>query len=383
MLFEDAHWIDPTSRELLDLTVERIRGLPVLLIVTFRPGFQLTWVGQSRVTVVVLDRLDRPDRITLVERIAGGKALPGDVIDQIAHHSDGVPLFVEELTKSIMESGLLREEADRYVLDGPLQPLAIPTTLHASLLARLDRLDSARQVAQIGAVIGRDFSYALVHAVSHLDEHELQGALAHLVASELVFQHGMPPDALYRFKHALVQDAAYDSLLHGTRRHLHAQTADALEAHHPELMDSQPELLAQHYAEAGLVEESVAFWGKAGNRSATRSAMLEAVAQFQKGLDQLALLPDNPERQQRELVFLKGLGAALQSIKGYGAPETGQIFARARKLWEQLGSPSEFLEIPYGQSRHHMARGELDRAQWLAERARGRTWKRCLSFMIQ
>jgi predicted ATPase len=295
MVFEDAHWIDPTSRELLDLTVERIRNLPVLLVVTFRPEFQPPWTGLPQVTMLALNRLDRHDRTALVAQIAGGKALPDEVVDQIAERTDGVPLFVEELTKSVLESGLLLEEADRYVLDGALPPFAIPTTLHDSLMARLDRLASVRLVAQTGAAIGREFSYALLRAVSRLSEVELQAALARLVASELVFQRGIPPEAVYTFKHALVQDAARGSLLRSSRQQLHAQITAVLEADSPELMDSQPELFAQHYAEAGLVEKSVAYWGQAGRRSAARSAMAEAAAQFQKGLNQLALLANTTE----------------------------------------------------------------------------------------
>jgi class 3 adenylate cyclase len=267
MVFEDAHWIDPTSRELLDLAVERIRSLPALMIVTFRPEFQPPWAGQPQVSMLTLNRLERRDRTVLVEQIAGGRALPEDVVAQIVDRADGVPLFVEELTKSVLESGVLREESDRYVLDGALPPFAIPTTLHASLMARLDRLASVRLVAQIGAAIGREFSYVLLHAVSRLPEDELQSALARLVASELVFQRGLPPDAVYSFKHSLVQDAAHNSLLRGARQQLHAQIAEALETQSPEMMDSQPELFAQHYAEAGLVEKSVACWGKAGRRS--------------------------------------------------------------------------------------------------------------------
>jgi class 3 adenylate cyclase/predicted ATPase len=367
MVFEDAHWADPTSRELLDLAVARARSLPMLLIVTFRPEFQPPWTGQPQVTMLALNRLDRHDRIALVGQITGGKALPDEVIEQIVDRTDGVPLFVEELTKSVLESGLLREEADRYVLDGALPPLAIPTTLHASLLARLDRLASVRHVAQTGAGIGREFSYALLRAISRLPEDELQASLARLVASELVSQRGMPPDAVYAFKHALVQDAAHGSLLRSSRQQLHAQIAAALETHFPELMDSQPELFAQHYAEAGLVEKSVVCWGKAGRRSAARSAMAEAAAQLQKGLDQLALLPDTPERQRQELEFHSALGAVLTAVKGFAAPETGQVFARARALWEQLGSPSGFLHVPFGQSTHHEVRGELDLAERLDE----------------
>jgi predicted ATPase/class 3 adenylate cyclase len=367
MVFEDAHWLDPTSRELLDLTVEHVRSLPVLLIVTFRPEFQSPWTGQPQVSMLALNRLDRRDCTTLITQIAGGKTLPDEVVSQITDRTDGVPLFVEELTKSVLERGLLREENDRYVLDRPLQPLAIPATLHASLLARLDRLVSARHVAQIGAAIGRQFSYPVLHAVSRLPEDELRAALARLVASELVFERGTPPDAVYSFKHALVQDAAHGSLLRNARQQLHAQISEALETYSPEVVDSQPELLAQHYAEAGLLEKAVAFWGKAGHRSVARSAMAEAAAQFQKGLDQLALLPDIPERRQKELEFSSALGAVLNVVKGSAAPETGQAYARARELWEQLGSPVEFVQVPCGQSRYHAHRGELDRAQSLAE----------------
>jgi class 3 adenylate cyclase/predicted ATPase len=367
MVFEDAHWIDPTSRELLDLIIERVRSLPVLLVVTFRPEFEPAWTGQPRVSVLALNRLDERDRTALVLQIAGGKALPDEVVNQIVNRTDGVPLFVEELTKSILESGLLREEVDCYVLDGALPSFAIPTSLHDSLMARLGRLASVRHVAQIGAAIGREFSYALLQTVSHLSQDELQAALTRLVAAELVFQRGTPPDAVYVFKHALVQDAAHGSLLRNARQRLHAQIAEALETHSPELMGSQPELFALHYAEAGLVEKSIQYWAWAGRRSATRSAMAEAAAQLQKGLDQLALLPDNRQRQQQELEFWSALGAALRFVKGQATREMGNAFARARELWEQLGSPSEFLHIPYGQSFYHIYRGELDLAQRLDE----------------
>jgi class 3 adenylate cyclase len=367
VVFEDAHWIDPTSRELLDLTVERVRNLPVLLIVTFRPEFQPPWIGQPQVTMLSLNRLDRRDRTALVAQIAGGKDLPDQVVAQIVDRTDGVPLFVEELTKSVLESGLLREEADHYVLDRALPPFGIPTSLHDSLMARLDRMTPLRHVAQIGAAIGREFPYELLRAVSGFAEDELRAALARLVASELVFQRGTPPNAIYSFKHALVQDAAHSTLLRNARQLLHAQIAEALEIHSPETMDSQPELFAQHYAEAGLVEKSIAFWAKAGRRSAARSAMVEAGAQFQKGLDQLALLPDNPERERQELEVRSALGAVLTFAKGYAAPETGDTYARARGLWEQLGCPLEFLRVPFGQSLYHVYRGEFDLALRLDE----------------
>jgi class 3 adenylate cyclase/predicted ATPase len=353
MVFEDAHWIDPTSRELLDLTVERVRTLPVLLIVTFRPEFQPPWTGQSQVTMLALNRLDRHDRTALVSQIAVGKALPDEVVAQIAERTDGVPLFVEELTKSVIESGVA--------------PLGIPTTLHDSLMARLDRLASARRVAQIGAAIGREFPYALLRAVSRLPEEELQTSLARLVGSELVSQRGTPPEAVYAFRHALVQDAAHGSLLRNSRQQLHAQIAAALETHSPEITDSQPELFAQHYEQAGLNEKAVEYWARAGRRSAAHSALVEAAIQIEKALARLALTPDGGERQQMELRLQADLGSIRFGVRGWAAPETGQSYARARDLWEQLGYPSEFLRVPWGQWMYHANRGDLHLGQRLAE----------------
>ena len=360
MVFEDVHWIDPTSRELLDLTIERIRRLPVLLIITFRPEFPEAWSGAAHVSTLLLNRLDTGEGTILAEMVAG-KPLPSEVVANIANRTDGVPLFVEELTRAVVESGLMRDEGERYALDRPIPLFAIPPSLHASLLARLDRLGpTAKEIAQIGAAIGRDFSYELLAAVAQRAEAELREALSRLVDAGLVLQRGVPPDAVYLFKHILVQDAAYGTLLRSPRRQLHARIAEALEAHTPELMHTQPELFAQHYSEAELIEKSVVYWRKAGHTSTLRSAMAEAAAQFQKGLDQLALLPDSPERQREQLQLWTELGAALRFVKGQGAPETGHSFSRARELWERLGSPSEFLHVPYGQSRYHAYRGELD-----------------------
>jgi class 3 adenylate cyclase/predicted ATPase len=367
MMYEDVHWIDPTSRELLDLTIERIRQLRVLLIISFRPEFQEAWSGGAHVSTLLLNRLDVREGTELAQTIAG-KALPDEVVMHIAIRTDGVPLFVEELTRAVLESGLLHDEGDCYGLDRQIPSFAIPLSLHASLMARLDRLGPiAKEIAQIGAAIGRDFSYELLAAVARCAEAELQDALGWLVDAGLVFQRGTFPDATFLFKHALVQDAAYGTLLRGPRQALHAQIAGALETHLPELIDSQPELFAQHFAEAGLVENSIAYWGKAGYRSATRSAMAEAAAQLRKGLDQLTLLPDTPERRRQELEFWSALGAVLLAVKGQAAPETGDAYARAQELWEQLGSSSEFLQVPYGHSRYHAVRGELDLARRLDE----------------
>jgi class 3 adenylate cyclase/predicted ATPase len=363
MLFEDAHWIDPTSRELLDLTVERVRSLPVLLIVTFRPEFQPPGTGQPQVTMLALNRLDRRDQAYLVEQIAGGKSLPDQIVAQIVDRTDGVPLFVDELTKSVLESGLLREGADRYVLDGVSPPRAIPTTLHDSLLARLDRLASVRLVAQIGATIGREFSYELLRAVSRLPEDELRASLARLVASELVFQRGLPPDAVYRFKHALVQDAAHGSLLRGVRQQLHARIAEALEAHSPELMDSQPELFAQHYADGGVVERAVIYWRKAGLQAISRFALAEAIAHLTKAIKMLQELPLTEERREQELGLQIALGDAFIAAKGHGADETGQAFARAYQLGREIGDIPQLFPVLAGMFVHHHVRAEVGREQ--------------------
>jgi predicted ATPase len=319
------------------------------------------------VTVIALNRLGRGDGAAMVERLVGNAALlPPDVIAEIVERTDGVPLFVEEMTKAVLEAGA--ERGGEIAASVPSTGLGVPATLQASLMARLDRLGpAAKGVAQIGAAIGREFSYELAVSVAELAEERFQDALQRLVDAGLVFQRGAPPTAEYLFKHALVQDAAYGTLLRRTRQRLHARIAAALENLTPELMDTQPELFAQHYAEAGLVEKSVAFWGKAGHGSAARSAMAEAAAQFQRGMAQLALLPDDLKRQRLELEFCSALGAVLRFVKGQAAPETGQAFARARELWEQLDFPTEYLHIPYGQSRYHTYRGELDLATRLDE----------------
>ena len=367
MIFEDLHWIDPTSREFLDLVLARIDRLPVLLAATFRPEFQPPWAGQPHVTVIALNRLGRGDGAAMVQQLAGNAAsLPPDVIAEIVKRTDGVPLFDEEMTKAVLEAGA--DRGREVAASVPSTGLGVPATLQASLMARLDRLGpAAKGVAQIGAAIGREFSYELAASVGELSEERLQEALQRLDDAGLVFQRGMPPAAEYLFKHALVQEAAYGTLLRRTRQQLHARIAEALESHSPDLMDTQPELFAWHYAEAGIVEKSAACWGKAGRRSTVRSAMAEAATQFRKGLDQLALLPDTPERQRQKLEFWSALGAVLFAVKGFAAPETGHAYARARELWEQLGSPSEFLWVPYGQSLHHVFRGEFDLAQRFAE----------------
>ena len=358
MLFEDAHWTDASTLELLETTIDQLVELPILLVVSFRPEFSAPWIGRAGVSLIALSRLDRSESAALAARVIREHALTVALLDRIVTQTDGVPLFIEELTKAILE--------DAVISSIPPMSAAVPATLHASLVARLDRLGPiAKEVAQVGAAIGRDFSYELVAAVVQRSAAELDQALSRVVDAGLVFQRGAISQATFSFKHALVRDAAQSTLLRAARQQLHARIAEALEAHSPELMDIRPEVLAQHCAEAGFVEKSVAYWGKAGRISVARSAMSEATAQFRKALDQLALLPNNRERQWQELEFLSAMGTALMAAKGQAAKEAGDAYTRARELWELLGSPSQFLHVPYGQSTYLMYRGELDRAMRL------------------
>jgi predicted ATPase len=284
MVWEDVHWSDPTTRQSLDLPVDRVQTLRVLVLITFRPEFARPWVGRPHVTLLTLSRLPLKQRAEMITRVTGGKVLPKEIADQIVDRTDGVPLFIEELTKSVIESGIVTEAGDHYTAVGPVAPLAIPTSLHASLLARLDRLAPTREVARIGAALGRQFSHELISAVAQIPQTQLDDALAQLVHAELMFRRGTPPDAEYTFKHALVQDAAYSTLLRSRRQQLHGRIAATLEAQFPEIVETRPELLAWHCNEALFVEKAVGYWLKAGRQALTRSAMTEAMAQLQKGL---------------------------------------------------------------------------------------------------
>jgi predicted ATPase len=289
------------------------------------------------------------------------------VVEQIVAKTDGVPLFVEELTKTVLESGLLEDAGDSYVLSGPLPPLAIPSTLHDSLLARLDRLAPVREVAQIGACIGRVFGHELLAAVAPLGDNELRDALAQLCRSELIFCSGMPPEATYTFKHALVQDAAYRSLLRSRRQQLHARIVELLERDFPATIETEPEVLAQHCAQARLIRKAVAYWLKAGELAIRRSATAEAISQLKKGLELVESLPDDLERADLELELRTALGGALIAARGFGAPEAGAAFARARELCRQLGRPPQLFPVLYGQYAFHLVRAELDRSLEIAE----------------
>jgi predicted ATPase len=341
MIFEDAHWVDPTSLEVLGWTVDRIKTLPALLIVTSRPEFNAPWVGQSHVTSLTLNRLGEREASAIIARLAGNKALPADVLAEIVERTDGIPLFVEEMTKAVLEAE--SEGAARSTVAAvPSSTLAVPASLHASLMARLDRLGPAKEVAQIGSAIGREFSHPLLAAVARKSDPELASALERLVQAGLLFRQGMPPQASYLFKHALVQDAAYGTLLREPRRALHARIAETLESQFPEITESQPELLARHCTEAGLIEKAAGLWGKAGQRSLDRSALVEAVAQFTRALEQIATLPGTPALRREQIKLQVALITPLIHVKGYAASETKAVAEQARLLIEQaeaLGEP--------------------------------------------
>jgi tetratricopeptide (TPR) repeat protein len=304
----------------------------------------------------------------MISHVVRGKALPREIIAQIVERTDGVPLFVEELTKAVVESGLLTNSGEGYTVAGPVPPLAIPTSLQASLLARLDRLAPTRELAQIGATLGRSFSYEMISALAAMPRQQLDDALAELVHAELIFQRGIPPDAEYTFKHALVQSAAYGTLLRERRQQLHARIASALEGRFPDVVAAQPQLLAHHCTEASLNEKAIAYWLKAGQQALQHSAMVEAEAQLRKGLALLTGLPDGPNRQQQELDLQAALGPALIATKGYTTSDVGDAFARASTLAENLGRPDYQVPLLYGHWAYHFVRSENTLALPLANR---------------
>ena len=343
MIFEDAHWIDPTSHEALGRAVDRIRTLGVLLIVTFRPEFEPPWIGRAHVTALTINRLAQRDIDAMIDRVVGNKLIPASIRQDIIERTDGIPLFVEEMTKAVLEAGS-ESEARQTAGAVPSPALAVPASLHASLMARLDRLGPAKEVAQIGAAIGREFSHALLAAVVRKPEAELNSALDRLTAAGLLSRQGVPPHASYLFKHALVQDAAYGTLLREPRRALHARIAETLESQFAEIAENQPELLARHYTEAGLIEKAASLWGKAGQRSLERSALVEAVEQLSRALEHIAALPPTPALRREQIKLQVALINTLFHVKGYASPETKHAAERASVLMEQaeaLGEPPE------------------------------------------
>ena len=366
-VMEDLHWVDPTTLEFLSLLVDQGPTARILALWTFRPDFSPPWTGRAHLTQVTLPRLPRRQATEMTGRVAHGKVLPAEVVEQIVAKTDGVPLFVEELTKMVLESGLLQEHDDRYALTGPLPPLAIPTTLHDSLMARLDRLGMVKSLAQLGATLGREFAYALLHAISPWDEETLQRGLHQLVEAEFLYQRGLPPHATYLFKHALIQDAAHQSLLKSTRQQYHQHIAQVLEARFPDLCETQPELLAYHYTEAGAMGQAMPYWQQAGQRAMERSANLEAIGHLTRGLEVLATLPVTPDRTRHELEMQTALGPALRNIKGWSSPEAEHAYTRARELCQQVGETPQLFPALFGLWTSSVVRPQFQTARELGE----------------
>ena len=366
-VWEDLHWADPSTLEMLGLVLEQTPTVPMLHILTFRPEFSPPWPTRSHMTPLTLNRLERLQVKSLITHLSGGKALPTEVVEHIVAKTDGVPLYVEELTKMLLASDLLQEQTDQYVLTGPLSTVAIPDTLQDSLMARLDQLNQAKEVAQLGAVLGREFAYELIQAISSQDEELLQANLTQLVEAELLYQRGRLPRARYIFKHALIQDAAYQSLLKTTRQHYHAQIARVLASRFPDTAEHQPELLGYHYTEAGLNEQAVGYWRQAGQRAVERSANLEAARHLYRGLELLKTRPETSERAHDELNFLIMLGPALIAAKGYTAPEVAQVYNRAYELCHRVGEAEQRFSVLTGLRRFYHVRGDFATARDIGE----------------
>jgi predicted ATPase/class 3 adenylate cyclase len=367
LVMEDLHWADPTTLEFLNLLVDQIPTTRIFALFTFRPDFSPPWIGRAHLTNLTLRRLPQKQIVNMIHHVAGGKALPAVVLEQIVKKTDGVPLFVEELTKMVLESGLLREKAEGYELAGPLPPLAIPATLQDSLMARLDRLASVKEIVQLSAILGRELTYEMLQAVSSLDDETLQQGLSRLVEAELLYQRGIPPQATFTFKHALIQETAYQSLLKGTRQQYHQRIAGMLVEAFPETVATKPELVAHHYTEAGLGDQAVAYWQQAGQRALEGSANAEAVSHLIRGLEILMNQPDTPERGRRELALHLALGGPLIATKGYAAPEIARSTTRARELVDQVGDTEQRFPVLYRQWVYHLIRTEYHTARTLGE----------------
>jgi predicted ATPase/class 3 adenylate cyclase len=366
-IVEDLHWVDPSTLELVSLLIDQAATVPILILLTCRPEFHPSWNVRAHVTPITLSRLSRAQVEVMVERVAGDKALPAEVRQQLVTKTDGVPLFVEELTKTVLESGLLRAYKGNYELTEQLPAVSIPATLRDSLEARLDRLAGVKEVAQLGAILGREFSLELLQAISPWDEPTLQRALSQLVEAEVLYQRGLPPQVSYTFKHALIQEAAYESLLRRPRQEYHRQIAEVLARRFPDIAELQPELVAHHYTASDLSGLAVEYWRRAGQRSIERSAYVEAISHLTKGLHLLNNVPDAPERTQQELLLLTTLGPALMATKGFGAPQVQEAYDRARELCERMGETPHLFPVLRGLATFYIVRAELSTARELSE----------------
>ena len=366
-IVEDLHWTDPTTLAFLDLLMDQSATASILMLLTCRPEFELAWSHRSSLAEVDLNRLSHRQIELIATQVAGGKTLPAEIIQQLIDKTDGVPLYVEEMTKAVLESGVLKEKDGRYALTGVMDSLTIPVTLQDSLMARLDRLVTAKGIAQYASVLGRQFSYELLQSVLKLDEETLRRELTRLVESELVYQQGIVPQAVYTFKHALIQDTAYASLLRRTREQAHQQVANVLENELPETADTQPELLAYHFTEAGLHEKAINYWRQAGQKAMARSANIEVISHLTKGLELLKLLPGNSDRHRQELDMNMALAPALMGVKGSSSPEAEDAYGRALALCEQLDDTDRHFHILWGQRRFYSNRGDHGAARALGK----------------
>jgi class 3 adenylate cyclase/tetratricopeptide (TPR) repeat protein len=366
LIVEDLHWADPSTLELIDLLIERVPDARLFVALVSRPEFVPPWPALPHVTNLTLERLSPASTELMLQSVARGKQLPTEVVSQIVAKTEGIPLFVEELTRMVLESELLREQNGHYVLTSPLPALAIPSTLYDSLMVRLDRLGSAKEVAQLCATIGREFSYELLRAVAPLDETELTDALNRLVDAELLEQKVSQPGLRYSFRHALIRDAAYESLLRRRRRHYHRRIAEVMRERFADNVEARPELLASHFTEAGLIDQAIPYWQKAGQRAFERSANTEAIRLFALALDLLKKLPQSAQRDAQELELFLGYLPALNVSRNWSSAETGAAYERARELCERLGETSRMFRILLGQSVFYFGRGEQRRAHDIA-----------------
>jgi class 3 adenylate cyclase/predicted ATPase len=371
LIVEDLHWVDPTTMEWLSLVVDQVPTTSLCLLVTCRPEFQLPWSSRSYLTQMTLNRLPRTQVAQMVEllvdRVTGGKPFPTELMQHLVEKTDGIPLFVEEMTKTVLESDIITADKREYIRAGSVPAVAIPATLQDSLMARLDRLVTAKGLVQLGATLGRHFSYALLQAVAQLDEETLQRELQRLVTAELLYQRGVPPQATYFFKHALIQDVAYQSLLKSTRQHYHQRIAQVLETHFPEAVATQPELLAHHYTAASCTEQAVIYWQRAGVQASEHSANLEAISHFTTGIELLKTLPETPVRTQQALTLYIALGAALQMTKGLAAPEVEHVYIQAHTLCQQVGETPQLVPVLLGLWRFYAVRPQWHTARELGE----------------
>ncbi len=369
LVAEDLQWIDPSTLEVIGMLVEQAPTASLLLLATFRPGIRLPWASRSHMVQLTLNPLSRRQVREMIEGITGGKTLPAEVVEEVVAKTDGVPLFVEELIKMLLESELLVERDQEYELAGPLPPLAIPATLQDSLMARLDRLGPTKEVVQLGAVLGREFSHEMLEAISSQVGETLERALDRLVSAELLYRRGAPPEATYTFKHSMIQDTAYQSLLKSARQKFHARIAEVLEKRFPEGVESAPEMIARHYDEAGLAEPAIAHYQRAGERAEERSANQEAIVQLGRALELLGKLPETPERNRRELEIQMAMAASLSAARGWGDPECVGAFERARELASRIGGGPELPRVLVGLATSYYAKGELAASAEVAKQA--------------